>query len=60
MKSLTELCTPRKSVFDPPKRDIVLNLAQLVDEKIDADEFFEENYVTEGMPTLQTEAFRRR
>lgn len=59
MKSLKQLCTPRKSVFDPSKRDTVLNLSHLVTAKIDAAEFFEENFVTEGMRVLLTESFRR-
>ena len=59
MKSLKQLCIPRDSVFDPTKRDTVLNLTHLIDGKIDAKCFFEENYVTEGMRTLLTESFRR-
>ena len=52
MKTLKELCTPRKSVFDPQKRDTVLDLADLVGKRINPDEFFEENWTTEGMKTL--------
>lgn len=59
MKSLKQLCTPRDTVFDPSRRDTVLTLSYLVSEKIDAKAFFEENYVTEGMRVLLTEAFRR-
>lgn len=59
MKSLKQLCTPRDSVFDTSKRDTVLNLAHLIDDKIDGKAFFEENYVTDGMRTLLVEAFRR-
>src|SRR5262245_47881764 len=59
MKSLKDLCIPRDSVFDIAKRDTVLNLSHLAAEKIEAKDFFEENYVTEGMKTLLTEAFRR-
>lgn len=59
MKPLKELCTPRDSVFDIAKRDTVLNLTHLTADRIDATAFFEENYVTEGMRTLLTEAFRR-
>jgi hypothetical protein len=59
MKSLKELCIPRDSVFDIARRDTVLNLTHLTADKIDAKDFFEENYVTEGMKTLLTESFRR-
>ena len=59
MKSLKQLCTPRSSIFDASKRDTVLNLTHLVEDKIDGAEFFEESYVTDGMHTLLVEAFRR-
>ena len=59
MRPLKELCIPRDSVFDIARRDTVLNLDHLTSDKIDAKDFFEENYVTEGMRTLLTEAFRR-
>lgn len=59
MKPLKDLCIPRDSVFDIARRDTVLNLTHLTAEKIGAKDFFEENYVTEGMKTLLTEAFRR-
>ncbi|MBI2363388.1 MAG: hypothetical protein HYV01_00060 [Deltaproteobacteria bacterium] len=59
MKPLKQLCTPRESVFDAAKRDTVLNLIHLIDNKIDGKSFFEENYVTDGMRTLLVEAFRR-
>jgi hypothetical protein len=59
MKPLKDLCIPRESVFDIARRDTVLNLTHLTAEKIAPKDFFEENYVTEGMKTLLTEAFRR-
>lgn len=59
MKSLKALCIPRDSVFDASKRDTVLNLSHLIDDKIDPSGFFAENYVTDGMRTLLQEAFRR-
>ena len=59
MKSLKQLCTPRPSVFDPSKRDIVLDVSDLVQDRIKEDEFFEENYLTDGMTTLLRESFRR-
>ena len=59
MKPLKKLCTLRDSVFDVSKRDTVLNLTHLVDDKIKEKDFFEENFVTDGMKTLLVEAFRR-
>jgi len=59
MRHLKELCTPRESVFDPQRRDTVLDLADLIEDRIDAETFFEENYITEGMKTLLEQAFRR-
>jgi predicted AAA+ superfamily ATPase len=59
MKTLQQLCTPRPSVFDGSKHDVVLDLTDLMDNRIHADEFFAENYVTEGMRRLLTHAFRR-
>ncbi len=59
MKALSELCKPRKNIFDRKRRDIVLDLTDLVDKNIDAQRFFEENYVTAGMKTLLSEAFQR-
>lgn len=59
MKTIRELCTPRDSVFDVSKRDTVLNLTHLTDDKIEAKPFFDENFVTDGMKTLLVEAFRR-
>ncbi|MCC5786917.1 MAG: DUF499 domain-containing protein [Phycisphaerales bacterium] len=59
MKSLKSLCVPRESVFDESKRDTVLNLSRLIENKIEPDSFFAENYVTAGMSTLLQEAFRR-
>ena len=52
MKSLKQTCQPRKSVFDPQKRDTVLDLTDLTDKRIKPAEFFEENYVTEGTERL--------
>jgi len=59
MKQLMKLCTPRDSVFDPQRRDTVLDLVDLIDDRIKLEEFFTENYVTEGMKTLLEHAFRR-
>lgn len=57
MKTLIELCNPRSSVFDRTRLDTVYNLDDLL--LIKPDDFFSENYVTEGMRILLTEAFNR-
>lgn len=59
MKSLHQLCVPRPNVFDPQRRDTVLDLADLLEGRIDPAEFFETNFVTEGMKTLLEQSFRR-
>jgi predicted AAA+ superfamily ATPase len=59
MRSLKQLCTPRESVFDTQRRDTVLDLIDLIGDKINPSEFFEENFVTEGMKTLLEQSFRR-
>ncbi|HPI14570.1 MAG TPA: DUF499 domain-containing protein [Spirochaetota bacterium] len=59
MKSLLKACTPRKSVFDPQKRFDVLDLSNLLGDDIDGDEFFAENFVTDGMKVLFDTAFNR-
>ncbi|HNZ33731.1 MAG TPA: DUF499 domain-containing protein [Syntrophales bacterium] len=57
MQSLQDLCKPRASVFDRARLDTVYNLDDLP--TIQPDEFFSENFVTEGMKILLTEAFNR-
>ena len=59
MLTVKRACQPRPGTFDPARRDTVLDLGDLVEGQIDADEFFAENYITEGMKTLLTEGFRR-
>lgn len=59
MKSLHDLCHPRKSVFDRQRRDVVLDLTDFVEGKVDGKTFFEENHLTDGMKRLLREAFRR-
>ena len=59
MKSLQQLCTPRDSVFDQQRRDTVLDLPDLIRENIKPEEFFAENYITEGMKTLLEQGFHR-
>ena len=59
MKSLFELCIPRESVFDETKREDVLDLTDLIQNKISPEEFFEETYITNGMKILFDTAFKR-
>ena len=59
MKTIKQGCTPRASIFDSTRRDTVLDLTDLVDGRVDPEEFFAENHITEGMRTLLTEGFRR-
>ena len=59
MKTLREACKPRDSIFDATRRDVVLDLGDLIDDSIDAKAFFAENYITEGMKVLLRESFRR-
>lgn len=59
MKTLYELCVPRESVFDESKRDDVLDLTNLIENRIDPNRFFEENYITHGMRILFETAFKR-
>ena len=57
--SLSNLCTPRKSVFDASRRDTVLDVSDLLDGKIDPNEFFTENYLTDGLKQLLRHGLRR-
>lgn len=57
MKTLKAACVPRPSVFDRNKLDTVYNIDDL--SSLDPEAFFSENYVTEGMCLLLTEAFKR-
>jgi len=59
VKTLKQLCTPRKTVFDRARRDVVLDLTDLIEDRIIPEEFFEENWQTDGMKRLLREAFRR-
>lgn len=59
MDPLSKLCAVRDRVFDASQRDTVLDLTDLIEERINAHRFFETNYVTDGMRTLLREAFDR-
>jgi hypothetical protein len=45
MKTVFELCKPRESVFVDTTRDDVLNLRNLIENNIDIDKFFDENFI---------------
>lgn len=37
---LSQACKPRKSVFDRNRRDVVLNISDLLQDRIDSEKFF--------------------
>jgi len=57
MKTLEQACVPRESVFKERGLDTVYNLDELG--SIDPHKFFEENFITQGMEQLLSEAFKR-
>jgi len=59
MNTILELCKPRDTVFDQTRRDVALNLTDLAANRINALDFFAENYLTDGMKRLFRESFRR-
>lgn len=59
MQTIKALCKPRDSVFSDTTRDDVLNLSDLIEGKIDASRFFNENFKTKGMEILFDTAFKR-
>lgn len=59
MTSIESLCKVRDSIFDRNRRDVVLDISDVVENKIDPYKFFEENYLTEGMKSLFKQVFRR-
>ena len=59
MQPVSALCKPRDSVFSDTMRDDVLNLSDLIEGKIDATMFFNENFKTKGMEILFDTAFKR-
>jgi hypothetical protein len=56
--TLKTLCTPRASVFAADRRATVLNLDTFLQGQVNGQEFFDENYFTNGMLTLVDRAFR--
>lgn len=57
--SLEALCKPRESTFSTNRRATVLSLDELLQGRVDARTFFEENYFTGGMTTLVDRVFRQ-
>ncbi|MEZ0535772.1 DUF499 domain-containing protein [Caldicellulosiruptoraceae bacterium PP1] len=59
MKTLLQACIPRESVFDCSQREDVIDLTDLINNRINPKEFFEETYITQGMRLLFDAAFKR-
>ena len=59
MQTIKALCKPRDNVFSDTTSDDVLNLSDLIDGKIEASKFFDENFKTKGMEILFDTAFKR-
>lgn len=57
--NLSKACKPRQSVFDRSRRDVVLNIDDLLKDRINAEQFFDENFITSGMQTLLDKVFER-
>lgn len=57
--NLSKACKPRQSVFDRSRRDVVLNIDDLLKDRISPDQFFDENFITSGMQTLLDKVFER-
>ena len=43
---LKEACTPRQSVYEQSRTDVVLNIDDLLDDRVNAEKFFQENFIT--------------
>ena len=56
--NLQTLCIPRDSVFAADRRATVLDLDAFLKGQVHGQEFFDENYFTNGMQTLVDRAFR--
>ena len=56
--SLQSLCKPRLSAFAADRRATVRNLDTFLNGEVNGNEFFDENYFTNGMLTLVDRAFR--
>ena len=59
MKTLKQACIPHAGTFGPTRRDAVLDLSDLMDNRLVPAEFFAEHHITRGMRILLTEGFAR-
>lgn len=59
MKFLSQAVKPRASVFDKARRDIVLDVTNLIENKIEPEVFFAENFITHGMAHLYQAVMNR-
>lgn len=59
MKPLASMLKPRASVFADTTQEDVLNLTDFAEGKVDAEAFFRENYMTQGMRMLLDIVFNR-
>ena len=55
MKTVEQACTLRAGTFHSTRRDTVFDLSEPIDGRIDPDESFPEDHITERMKTLLTE-----
>jgi hypothetical protein len=59
MKTISDLCKPKSTVFDASQRDTVHDILDLKNKKIDPAKFFDETYFTAGMKSLIKNSFER-
>lgn len=62
IRTIHELCVPRQSVFDRSRKDVVLQLSDLLNGTLgerEAETFFAENFVTNGLKSLVNKTFER-
>ncbi len=59
MRTINDMLKPRENVFSDTTREDVLNLTDLIENRIDANKFFGENFQTQGMTVLFDTAFSR-
>ncbi len=59
MKTLKELCSPRKEIFTESENDDVQDLSSLLADRIQPEKFFKVNFRTQGMQVLLNTAFNR-
>jgi hypothetical protein len=59
MKTISDLCQPKPTVFDASQRDTVHDILDLKNKQIDPATFFDETYFTAGMRSLIKNSFER-